>query len=163
MFRNFTKYEVFEDGQIWSYPHKKWLKPKTRKDGYQQVNLSDNEGKIKTYQLHRIVYEAVTGEPIPEGMQCNHISEEKTDCSFANLNLLTPKENMNWGTRTERAAKANKNGKLSKQVGAFKNGELIMTFSSTKEAGRQGFDSGAVSKCCNGKLPHYRGYIWKYI
>lgn len=155
MYKDFTKYEVFEDGKIWSYKTKKFLKPATDKGGYQRVFLSDNDGKRKWYFIHRIVYEAVSGEPIPEGMQVNHINEDKTDNRFfENLNLMTCKQNNNWGTRNER---------LSKQVGAFQNGELIMSFHSTMEAERNGFKHSAVSKCCNDKLPHYKGYVWKYI
>lgn len=162
-FRDFTKYEVFEDGRIYSYKSKKFLKPITMKDGYQRVNLYDNDGKMKRYQLHRVVYEAVSCEEIPEGMQCNHISEDKTDCSFANLNLLSPKQNCNWGSRNTRIAKS-----LSKQVGAFKDGKLVMTFQSTQEAERNGFNKGNVASCCrncylregNNK---YKGFEWKYI
>ena len=164
MFKDYTKYEIYEDGRIWSYSHKKWLKPQLDKDGYQRVLLSDNDGKRKKYGVHRIVYEAVTGEPIPEGMQCNHINEDKTDNRFCNINLLTPKENTNWGTRTERASKAKTNNpKRSKQVGAFKDGELVMTFPSAREAGRQGFYQGNVSACCRGELKTYKGYEWRYI
>lgn len=163
-FRNFEKYEVYEDGRIWSYSHKKWLKPQTKKDGYQQVRLSDNKGKIKWYLLHRVIYESVTGNPIPKGMQINHRSEDKTSNFFENLELVTPKENLNWGTRNARASKSlTNNPKRSKMVGAFKNGELIFTFPSTREAGRNGFKQSAVSRCCNGKLPHHKGYEWRYI
>lgn len=81
-FRNFDKYEVYEDGRIWSYKYKKFLKLATLPSGYQIVSLSDNEGKIKNYLVHRVVYESVTGEPIPEGMQVNHINECKTDNRF---------------------------------------------------------------------------------
>ena len=164
MFKNYKKYEVYDDGRIWSYSHKKWLKPQLDKYGYQRVNLSDNECKRKTYQVHRVVYEAVTGESIPEGMQCNHINEDKTDNRFCNINLLTPKENTNWGTRTERASKAKTNNpKRSKQVGAFKDGELVMTFPSAREAGRQGFHQSNVSSCCRGELKTYKGFEWRYI
>lgn len=159
MFRDFTKYEVYEDGRIWSYKSNKFLKLATRKDGYQVVNLSDNEGNSKTYLLHRVVFEAVTSEPIPEGMQINHINEDKTDNRFfENLELVTPKQNTNWGTGIERCHKAQ-----SKQVGAFKDGKLIMTFQSTMEAGRQGFNQGSVSKCCNGKRKTHKGYEWRYL
>lgn len=163
MFKNFTKYEVFEDGKIWSYKHKKWLKPWTNNSGYQLVMLSDNEGERKRYLVHRVIYESVTGEPIPENMQVNHRNETKNDNRFENLNLLSPKENTNFGTRNERAAKTNTNGKCSKAVGAYRNDELVMSFPSTMEAHRNGFDCGNVSKCCNGKIPHYKGYTWKYI
>lgn len=162
-FRDYTKYDVYEDGRIWSYKYKKFLKPATRKDGYQIVSLSDNEGKQKTYYLHRVVYESVTGSPIPKGYEINHRSEVKTENMISNLELLTHNENNNYGSRTERQAKS-----LSKQVGAFKNNELVMTFQSTQEAGRNGFNNSAVSACCrncyiregNNK---YKGFTWKYI
>ena len=142
-FRNYDNYEVYEDGRIWSYYRNKFLKPQTRKDGYQQVVLTDNEGNGKNYLLHRVVYEAVTGEPIPKKLEINHRSEVKTENFFENLELVTHKENNNFGTRTKRQAKS-----LSKQVGAFKNGELVMKFPSTREAGRNGFDQRNVSACC---------------
>ena len=172
MYKDFTKYEVYEDGKIWSYKTNRFLKPVTNHNGYQQVGLVDNEGKRKTYFVHKVVYEAVTSEPIPEGMQCNHINEDKTDNRFCNLNLLTPKQNVNWGTCIERRAKthskANKNGKLSKQVGAFKDGELVLVFPSTREAQRQGFNQGAVAACCRNCYMRegnniYKGYEWRYI
>ena len=167
-FRDFTKYDVFEDGRIWSYKYKKFLKPSTVKGGYQVVCLVDNEGKKKSYYLHRVVYEAVTRSPIPNNLQCNHISEDKMDCSFANLNLLTPKQNSNWGSRNNKIGKAMTNGKTSKQVGAFKDKKLVMTFPSTSEAQRQGFYSGNVSKCCRNCYLRegnnvYKGFEWRYI
>ena len=139
------------------------MKPATRKDGYQIVSLTDNEGKQKTYYLHRVVWEAVTGEQIPKGYEINHISEVKKSNMITNLELLTHKENNNYGSRTSRAAEA-----LSKQVGAYKNGELIMTFPSTQEAGRQGFNEGAVAACCRNCYSRegnnkYKGFEWKYI
>ena len=168
MFRNYQNYEVYEDGRIWSYKTKKFLKPSTTNKGYQIVKLFDNEGKPKMFYLHRVVYESVSGAPIPENLQVNHISEDKTDCSFANLNLLTPKQNINWGTCIERRAKtqskANTNNpKRSKAVGAYRNGELVMSFPSTNEAQRQGFSQGSVAACCRGERKTHKGYTWKYI
>ena len=157
-FRDYDKYEVYEDGRIWSYWTNKLLKPVTQKNGYQVVWLVDNEGKKKKYLLHRIVYETFSGEPIPKGMHCNHISEDKKDCSFANINLLTPKENINWGSRTERMIKSK-----SKEVGAYKNGELVMVFSSTMDAGRNGFSQGNVASCCRGERKTHKGFTWKYL
>lgn len=173
-FRNYDKYEVYEDGRIYSYWTNKWLKPITLKNGYQRVWLYNNEGKRKMYLLHRIVYETFSGSPIPNNLQCNHISEDKTDCSFGNLNLLSPKQNCNWGTRNSRIAnntnrskaisKANTNNpKRSKQVCAYKNGELVMVFPSTAEASRNGFQHSHIADCCNGKRKTHRGYTWKYL
>lgn len=157
-FRNYSKYEVFEDGRIFSYWTKKFLKPKTNKNGYQVVLLYDNEGNRKMYYLHRVVYEAVTREPIPQGMQINHRSEVKTENMISNLELMSPKQNTNYGTGIERRTKMQ-----SKQVGAFKNGKLVMTFQSTQEAGRNGFNQCSVWSCCNGKRKTHKGYTWKYL
>ena len=159
MFRNYSNYEVFSDGRIYSYKTKKFLKPRTQKNGYQVVCLYDNEGNMKPYLLHRVIYESVTGKPIPKCMQINHINEDKTDNRFfENLNLMTPKQNSNYGTRNYRVSKA-----LSKQVGAYKDGELVMTFQSTQEASRQGFCQARISDCCNGKRKTHKGFTWRYI
>ena len=168
MFRTYSKYEVFDDGKIWSYSRNKFLKTQTNQKGYKLITLIDNEGIKKWYQVHRVIYESVTGEQIPEGMQINHINEDKSDNRFCNLNLMTPKENSNWGTRNERCSKARINGKCSKQVGAFKNNELIMVFPSTRECGRQGFCQVAVSACCRNCYIRegnniYKGFTWRYI
>ena len=164
MFRDYTKYEIYEDGRIWSYKTNRFLKPETDKVGYKLVVLSDNEGKIKTYKLHRVVYEAVSGEPIPKGFEVNHIDEDKSNNRFSNLNLMTHKENCNWGTGIERQAKSmTNNPKISKAVGAFKNCELVMTFQSMSEAERQGFSQGNIWFCCNGKIKTHKGFEWRYI
>ena len=163
-FRDYTKYEVYEDGKIWSYSHKKFLKPATTKDGYQVVCLYDNEGNAKWYLLHRVVWESVTGEPIPQGYEINHISEAKDENFFENLQLISHKENLNYGSRNSRASKAlTNNPKISRPVGAFKDGKLVITFPSTMEAGRQGFNQGNVAACCNGKLKTHKGFEWKYL
>lgn len=158
MFRNYSNYEIYEDGKIWSYKSNKFLKPITLSDGYQLVNLYDNECNMKKYLVHRVVWEAVTSEPIPEGYEINHISEDKTENFFSNLELITHKDNCNFGTRNRRIIETK-----SKQVGAFKNGELVMTFSSTQEAGRNGFDQRHISACCIGKRKTHKGFQWKYI
>ena len=162
-FRQYDKYEIYEDGRIFSYWTKKFLKPGLNTQGYQKVTLVDNEGNKKTYRLNRVVYEAVSGSPIPEGMQVNHIDEDKTNDCFRNLNLMSPKDNTNYGTGISRRTKTR-----SKQVGAFKNDELVMVFQSTQEAGRQGFCASAVSACCRNCFHRegnnmYKGFLWKYL
>ena len=78
----------------------KILKQSLNKHGYCKVNLCKNR-VYKTFVVSRLVYSAFYGV-IPAGMQVNHISEDKTDNSICNLNLMTPKENTNWGTCIER-------------------------------------------------------------
>ena len=104
-FRNYDNYEVFENGRIYSYKYKKFLKPSTNKDGYQVVNLYDNEGKRKIYFVHRVVWEAVTGSPIPKNFEINHLSESKDENFFENLQLVSHKDNCNFGSRNSKMAK----------------------------------------------------------
>ena len=160
-------YQVSNLGRVKSLGNNKTrkekiLKPATNKKGYQYVNLYKN-GKAKTFKVHRLVYAAFNGE-IPPGMEVNHINEVKTDNRLENLNLMTRKENINWGTGVERCHKAQLNHpQMSKQViGYNKNGDIIVTFLSTKEAGRNGYNQGAVSACCRGEKPQYKGLIWRY-
>lgn len=182
MFRDFTKYEVFEDGRVYSYQLKRFLKPQKDKKGYCRLRLYGNNGERKDYLVHRVVWIAVNGE-IPEGMEVNHINEDKSNCSIFNLNLMSRKENCNWGTRTARAAanrdyeeigrksaeKQTNDPKRSKQVAAYnKDGSLAMVFPSTQEAQRQGYNSGNVAACCRNCYIRegnniYRGYHWLYF
>ena len=170
MFRDYTKYEVFEDGRIWSYARNKWLKPHLRPDGYLVITLSDNDNNVKKYLHHRVVYESVTGQPIPEDLQVNHIDEVKTNNHISNLNLMTPKENTNWATGIERmrkgVSKANTNHpKMSKPVAQYdKDGNLIQVWPSASEVERQlGYSQSNITMCCNGKRKTANGFIWRYI
>lgn len=60
---------------------------------------------IRYYPLvSRLVWETFVGA-IPEGMQVNHLDENPENNSLSNLNLMTPKENTNWGTGIQRSSK----------------------------------------------------------
>ena len=163
-------YEVSNFGEIKSlnYNHtgkEKLLKSKKDKYGYLTVNLYKN-GVRKSFTIHRLVYETFVGE-IPEDLQVNHIDEDKENNRVDNLNLMTPRENSNWGTRNARVADARKglyNIKSSKAVEAIDKvtGRVVYVFPSMAEAGRQGFCQSNVTKCCRGKLKTHKCYIWRY-
>ena len=140
----------------------KILKPSIDHKGYYRVCLYKNLIG-KRYYVHRFVWEAFNGS-IPEGLQVNHINEIKSDNRLENLNLMTPKENMNWGTRNERSAKKQINGKKSKPVLQFAlEGILIKEYPSINQIERElGFDQGDIVNCCNGKLKTAYNFIWRY-
>lgn len=171
--RNYENYEVSNLGGARSlnYMHTgkiKLLKLNLQKTGYLQVTLYKNKKPI-TYKVHRLVWEAFNGE-IPEGMQVNHINEVKTDNRLENLNLMTPKENSNWGTAIQRRVEKQKgvrrpyvNQNLCKTVLQFTlDGVLVKQWPSTKECCRNGFNQGHVAECCRGERKTYKGFIWKY-
>ena len=140
-------------------------------DGYLRVQFWKN-GEYKTCSVHRLV--AFTFLPNPEGKPCiNHKIEGKKGKKInmvifnedgsvnkekSTIEWATYKENNNYETRTERAAKA-----MSKKVLQFSlTGELIREWPSTQECGRNGFDSSAVVKCCRGKLKTHKGFRFMY-
>lgn len=152
---------VLSDGRLWE---ERILKPEKNKGGYLIVHLSKN-GKRKVYTIHRLVALAFIPNDTPEHKtQINHLNEVKTNNHYLNLSWVTPKENANWGTRTERASKAKTNGKCSKPVVAINpyTGKVVVEFPSMMEAERNGYNQGVVSLCCNGKKEMHKGLIWVY-
>lgn len=138
------------------------LKPSINHKGYYQVILCKQSIK-KKYYVHRLVWSAFNGQ-IPKNMQVNHINEIKSDNRLSNLNLMTAKENCNWGTGIERCTKKNINGKKSKTVLQYDlQDNLIKEFPSIMQAHRElGFSQGNINKCCKGKRKTAYGYKWRY-
>ena len=148
-------YAVTSCGRVWSYKNKIFLKPFKNKNGYLQVTLSKNGEQKKKHYVHRLVME--TYEPCEnmKDLQVNHKSEIKTDNSLNNLEWMTAKENLNYGTHNERSAAAR-----SKAVRCLDDKKL---FSSMKEASRQtGINIGGISQCCNGKRKSAGGKHWMF-
>ena len=174
----YEDYKVSNLGKILSLNYKntgkaELMNPVTNTNGYFQVNLYKN-GESKTCRVHRLVAEAFLENPenLPE---VNHKDENKknnfvflnedgtVNKKRSNLEWKTHKDNINHGTRNERAAKANTNGKLSKKVLQLSlTGELICEYPSIRECGRNGFDHGAVCRCCNGKQKTHKGFRFMY-
>lgn len=171
-------YKVSNFGRILSLNYRNTGKadlmtPSDNGDGYLQVHLSKN-GETKNCLVHRLIAETFLENP-ENKPEVNHKDENKknnfvflnedgtVNKEKSNLEWKTPKENSNHGTRNERIAKANTNGKKSKKVLQFTlDGELIREWPSIMECARNGFDQGAVWRCCNGKKPQYKGFKWCY-
>ena len=163
-------YQVSNLGRVRSLPRRtnnqfgkkeKILKPQLVR-GYYIVCLHKNSIR-KFYYVHRLVYEAFNGQ-IPEGLQVNHLDERPINNALSNLNLMTPKENSNWGGRNERIAKKLINGKCSKPVLQFTlDNILVKEYPSIMQVEREtGFANQHISACCNGKLKQAYGFKWKY-
>ena len=158
-------YEISNLGRVKSlkYGVEKILKPVNNGWDYLQVNLCKN-GKIKRLYIHRLVAEAFL--PNPEGFeQVNHKDENPLNNCIENLEFCTPKYNNNYGSHNKRMAAS-----LSKAVEASKYpdfSEICLRFASTMEAGRNGYDQGAVSYCCRGCFHYkgnnkYKGLYWRF-
>ena len=144
------------------------LKLRNTRKGYILVDLSKN-GIRETKYTHRLVAEAFLPNPnnYPE---VNHRDEVKDNNNVENLEWCDTRYNLNYGTARKRAAK-----KTSNKVKAVNvvTGE-VLTFNSTQESGRKGYDQASVSAACRGVYKWgstgkligdgrtYKGYKWYY-
>lgn len=139
-------------GKIEIIPHKSIpVKQRVNYKGYCDVVLQ-REGKRKTLLVHRVVAAAFCQQN--GGDQVNHINSVRHD---------NRAENLEWCTGLENVAHAIANDPKKwgrKAVCALKDGKIVFTFESAKEAGRNGFNSGNISSALNGRLRTTGGYEW---
>lgn len=171
--KDFQNYQVSSQGRVRSVDHEteklnngvltkhhykgKVLKPAENRYGYLIVGLC-KDGKTHTKTIHRLVAEAFLSNPqqLPE---VNHRNENKHDNRVENLEYCSSEYNTKYGSRTERAAKSK-----SKPVGQFNlNGELVRTWPSAAEAGRNGFNKCDIYMCCHDKIKTHKTYTWRYL
>lgn len=105
--KDYNGYFAGEDGFIYSTKSGELRKliPHDNGKGYMTVGLRRNDGKICRKRVHRLVWEAFNGQ-IPDGMEVNHVNEVRDDNRLVNLQILTHRQNLNYGGRTERHRKA---------------------------------------------------------
>ena len=90
----FNNYAANKKGDILSLKSEKILKMFNNGTGYLFFSIHDKklEKPINYYQ-HRFVYEVFRG-PIPRFFEVDHINDTKNDNRIKNLQLLTPKKNI---------------------------------------------------------------------
>lgn len=154
------------DRYIMRYGHFRLIKGVVIKQrlqsNYYTVGLYKN-GMVKRVLVHRVVWETFNGA-IPKGMEINHIDENTSNNALSNLSLLTHKENMNWGTRTNRSIE-NRVGKTARKVVLQYdlNGNLIKEWESLRDIEKEcGYFHTNICRCCKHQRKTSNGYIWKY-
>ena len=152
-------YQISNKGRVKSL---KWgkeriLRPGINGSGYYFIGLY-NDGVSKQFQLHRLVAQAFI--PNPENKpQVNHLDENKKNNCIENLEWATAKENLNYGTRNERAG-------YSLSIPLFqysKSGEFIREWPGALEVERVlGINNKNINSCCKGKRKSAGGFVWRY-
>lgn len=151
-------YQVSDLGRIKSLRRNIIMKPSVDGDGYLQIILTNKSKQRKRFFIHRLVYIVFNGE-IPSGYEINHKDENKKNNNISNLELLTKKGNINYGTRTERMAISR--GMAVLQIDK-KTYEIINEFYSENKAAKEtGIFQTSISACCRGERKTAGGYIWK--
>lgn len=155
-------YEVSSEGNVRNLKTGRILKPFYNTNGYAMVDLTraSSDKTKKTYKLvHRLVAQAFIPN-LKNLSDVNHKDEIKTNNNLDNLEWISHRDNMNYGTRTERMAKSN--SKPIQQLD-LKTGLIIATYPSIKEAGLSiGIYKSNISKVAKGKCKSAGGYGWRY-
>lgn len=158
-------YEVSSAGRIRSLPRKtrsstikgQLIKLQTDKDGYQTFHSAKN-GVRRHEKVHRLV--ALAFIPNPEGLSdVNHIDEDKTNNTAANLEWLTTRDNIHHGTNLERRRKT----KAIPVYGLCEKTGTLRMYPSIRETEKDGFREGHVCSCLRGKLLRHKRYIWAEV
>lgn len=96
------KYEVTEDGQVYSFTSEKFLKPSVHKLGYIKYALLAHKGSTfnngnpkRVFSAHRLVAFAFIGNPPSEyHTDCHHKDHDKSNNHHSNLEWTTHSENL---------------------------------------------------------------------
>lgn len=147
-----SKYAITEDGQVYSYLRKKYLKQEVLKNGYARVELAG-----KKYLVHRLVAEAYL--PNPDNLPCvNHKDYNRQNNSVDNLEWCSYEYNNSYSSCVEAMANARK--KRVRQLTL--NGEEVAIWDSAAEAGRK-LGICNVYQAANGSRKSAGGFRWEYV
>lgn len=152
---NYSGYGITENGQVWSYKSNKWISQRYDKYGYLRVTLINDDKKMKTELVHRLV--ALAYIPNPDGKETvNHRDENKENNCVSNLEWMTKQENLNYGTRGQRQS-----DKVSKPVRCIETGII---YKNARVAAKEiGIGDTNIYYCLNGKRRTAGGFHWERV
>ena len=139
---------------------RKKLKAQLNDNGYSVISLYKNKKNYRHF-IHNLVAETFIGDK-PQGKQTNHIDENKLNNHYSNLEYLTPKENINYGTGNRRGAESTKKpvvmiNKFTGKGKFYKSGKDAELISNGY------FKAKSISSVCRGQRISHKGYYWEFV
>lgn len=155
------RYEISNKGGLRNANTGKHLKTRVTKFGYEAVTISYNKVQY-VRSVHRLVAQAFIPNP-QNKPEVNHIDENKLNNDITNLEWVTRKENLNHGTRNERAGKAiSKSNSIAIIATNLKTSESTEFYGSRECARQLGLNHGNITLVLKGNRRQTGGYTFKY-
>ena len=160
------KYEVSNLGHVRSYKqdrkNPRLLKPHYQ-GGYPRINLY-KKCELKHYFVHVLV--AQTFIPNPDNKpEINHIDGDKTNNTVANLEWVTPSENINHALQHNlRPQKTSKDTTPRMVFQLPLDCSYLKLWDSISQAAKiMNYNPSGIHRCCSGKRKTYKGCKWEYL
>ncbi len=158
--KDFSKYEVNEEGIIRNKKTKYVLSQKPNNSGYPLVHLSDENNKDRTLQVSRVV--ATTWLPNPDNLpEIDHLDRNPLNNTVSNLEWVSKEENIRRKGKKIRGVKRNVRPVAQYDL----DGNLIAVYENMAEAQRQtGISNKCISRVVRGEYGRITtgGYKWGY-
>lgn len=90
--KGYDGYEVSNTGKIKSLKTNRLLTPQKNNCGYLYILLTDSNKKVRINLIHRLVFDSFVG--IDDGLEINHLDEDKENNRLDNLELITHEDNL---------------------------------------------------------------------
>lgn len=147
----------------------KSIKPYSSKVPYLRVCLYLN-GIRHQELIHRLVAQSFVPNPLNKPI-INHLDNNPQNNDATNLEWVTQSENIKYSYKQGRSKSPfSERGKYAYAtdkmripvVGVDKKTGATMEFISISAAGRNGFNTSSICKCCKGRRSTHAGKIWRY-
>lgn len=164
------KYQVSNQGRVWSFYRNRVLKPKIDKDGYESYCLTLPKGKRKYERGHRLV--ALMFCEKPEGYNIvNHKNMIKNDNRAENLEWSTVALNTKHAYHNSeeirrKTMEASRLGadKTRITLKVTRHGELIGVFAGQEECAKVlGIDRKTIYNAMNSGMKNRKGYEFEVV
>ena len=157
--QDFPNYQISNYGNVFSKNRNKILSPCDDSHGYLMVHLwKNNRQYVK--KIHRLVAETFLENP-NNFQDVNHKDENKKNNNISNLEWISRKDNLNYGTRNQRANATRKKPVYQIDKDTL---DIINKFDSAKDASKQtGINSSNITQVCKHSRKTAGNYIWKFV
>lgn len=163
----YNNYSVSNFGRVRNDKRNHMMSPtlRSKNSPYFAVCLTDNDGKAKRKNVHRLVAEAFIPNPNCKP-QINHKDGDKENNHYSNLEWVTSSENSIHAYKL--GLKKSTSAQIQKAINATKrpiiNRTLGTIHESIVEAAKYiGGQGSGISKCLSGEREHYKGMHFAYL